>query len=88
VAALLERGAELREAAEVLSAAGSGAGGGLLIEGPAGIGKSALIRAIRREAEGEGFAVLAARGAELEREFSFGVVRQLFEPALAARKGA
>jgi len=41
VAALLERGAELREAAEVLSAAGSGAGGGLLIEGPAGIGKSA-----------------------------------------------
>jgi len=88
VAALLERGAELREAAEVLNAAGSGAGGGLLIEGPAGIGKSALIRAIRREAEGEGFAVLAARGAELEREFSFGVVRQLFEPALAARKGA
>ena len=88
MAALLERGAELREAAEVLNAAGSGAGGGLLIEGPAGIGKSALIRAIRREAEGEGFAVLAARGAELEREFSFGVVRQLFEPALAARKGA
>ena len=88
VAALLERGAELREAAEVLSAAGSGAGGGLLVEGPAGIGKSALIRAIRRKAEGEGFVVLAARGAELEREFSFGVVRQLFEPALAARKGA
>ena len=27
--------------------------------------------------------MLAARGSELEREFPFGVVRQLFEPALA-----
>ena len=32
--------------------------------------------------------VLAARGGELEREFPFGVVRQLFEPRLADRGGA
>jgi DNA-binding CsgD family transcriptional regulator len=86
--ALLERGAELQAAGTVLSAARDGAGGTLLVEGPAGIGKSALIRAIRRRAEDEGFAILAARGAELEHEFSFGVVRQLFEPALASRQGA
>jgi DNA-binding CsgD family transcriptional regulator len=34
-------------------------------------------------AEDRGFHVLRARGAELEREFAFGVVRQLVEPALA-----
>ena len=32
------------------------------------------------------FTVLAARGAELEHEFSFGGVRQLFEPALASHE--
>jgi DNA-binding CsgD family transcriptional regulator len=80
---LLERAADLREAETLLSAAQDGAGSALLVEGPAGIGKSALIRAVRERASAQGFAVLTARGAELEREFSFGVVRQLFEPALA-----
>jgi DNA-binding CsgD family transcriptional regulator len=81
---LLERDAYLQEAAELLSAAEGGSGSTLLVLGPAGIGKSALIRAIRDRAHAHGFAVLAARGAELEREFSFGVTRQLLEPALAA----
>src|SRR5215207_7564416 len=81
---LLEREDDLRDAAALLAAAKDGGGGALLIEGPAGIGKSALIRALRERAPGLGFTVLAARGAELERDFSFGVVRQLFEPALAA----
>src|SRR5262245_60240897 len=80
---LLEREAELDEAATLLSSAREGVGSALLIEGPAGIGKSALIAAIRERAADEGLAVLSARGAELEREFSFGVVRQLFESALA-----
>src|SRR5829696_2711907 len=81
---LLEREDDLRDAAALLAAAKDGGGSALLIEGPAGIGKSALIRAVREQAPGLGFTVLAARGAELERDFSFGVVRQLFEPALAA----
>jgi DNA-binding CsgD family transcriptional regulator len=80
---LLERGDDLRDAEGLLAAVGAGEGSALLIEGPAGIGKSALIRAIRERASGLGFRVLVARGAELERDFSFGVVRQLFEPALA-----
>jgi DNA-binding CsgD family transcriptional regulator len=80
---LLERDAELNEAHRLLTQARGGNGGVLLVEGPAGIGKSALIRAIRARAQHEGLRVLAGRGAELEREFSFGVVRQLFEPVLA-----
>src|SRR2546430_5425767 len=80
---LLERASELRRAESLLSAAPASRGSSLLIEGPAGIGKSALIRAVRERAQADGFKVLSARGAELERDFSFGVVRQLFEPALS-----
>ena len=54
-----------------------------MVEGPAGIGKTVLLAAARDAAEGEGFRVLRARGAELEREFAFGVVRQLVEPVVA-----
>ncbi|HYZ29487.1 MAG TPA: AAA family ATPase [Thermoleophilaceae bacterium] len=55
-----------------------------LIEGPAGIGKTRLLELARERAEAEGMAVLAARGGELERDFSFGVVRQLLERTLPA----
>ncbi len=54
-----------------------------MVEGPAGIGKTVLLAASRDVAEGEGFRVLRARGAELEREFAFGVVRQLIESVVA-----
>ena len=53
-----------------------------LIEGPAGIGKTQLIGALRRRGEAAGMRVLAARGSQLEREFPFGVVRQLLEPSI------
>src|SRR4051794_14654475 len=49
------------------------------VEGPAGIGKTGLLQHARAAA---GVPVLAAHGAELEADFPFGVVRQLFEPAL------
>ena len=39
--------------------------------------KTALLMAAREEAQSDGIRVLRARGAELEREFGFGVVRQL-----------
>jgi hypothetical protein len=55
----------------------------MVIEGPPGIGKTALLAAIRDSAEAAGMVVLRSRGAELEREFAFGVVRQLLEPPLA-----
>jgi DNA-binding CsgD family transcriptional regulator len=54
-----------------------------VVEGPAGIGKTALLTAARIAAADGGMRVLRARGTELERDFAFGVVRQLFEPSLA-----
>jgi DNA-binding CsgD family transcriptional regulator len=54
-----------------------------VVDGPAGIGKTVLLAAGRDGAEAEGFRVLRARGADLERGFAFGVVCQLIEPVLA-----
>ena len=56
--------------------------------GPAGIGKSSLLADARVSAEAAGTRILRARGGELEREYGFGVVRQLFEPVLAAASAA
>ena len=53
-----------------------------MIEGPAGIGKTALLAEARTAAARGGMRVLRSRGTELERDFAFGVVRQLFEPPL------
>jgi DNA-binding CsgD family transcriptional regulator len=84
VGRLLERERELRLIGGLLDRAQNGAGSVLVVEGPAGIGKTRLSRAALEEAEMRGFAGLAARGAELEREYPFGVVRQLLEPTLRA----
>ncbi len=55
----------------------------MVIEGPAGIGKTAMLGAACVVAQAKGMRLLRARGAQLEREFAFGVVRQLLEPSLA-----
>ena len=47
------------------------------------MGKTALLAAVRDSAAQGGMRVLRSRGTELERDFAFGVVRQLFEPPLA-----
>src|SRR3954470_547659 len=84
---LFERDGELHELSEVLVRAGGGHGALLAIEGPAGIGKTRLLDELRQRAVAADMEVLAARGSELERGFAFGVVRQLFEGALAAGGG-
>ncbi|MGZ8632487.1 MAG: AAA family ATPase, partial [Solirubrobacteraceae bacterium] len=75
---LLERERELRCIDAAIAAARAGSGRGVVIEGPAGIGKSAVLAAARRSAQDGATRFLRARGAELERDFAFGVVRQLF----------
>lgn len=86
-ARLLEREEELSEFAALLEDTASGGGRLLLIEGPAGIGKTQLLAELQGLAAANDARVLGARGSELERDFAFGIVRQLLEPLLA-RAGA
>jgi DNA-binding CsgD family transcriptional regulator len=79
---LLERETELEVVQAALDDARSGQGGLVVIEGPSGAGKSRLLAAARARARESGMRVLSARGAELEREFPFGVALQLFSPQL------
>ncbi len=53
-----------------------------MIEGAPGIGKTRLLAAAAQRARESGLTVLSARGGELERDFAFGIVRQLLEPLL------
>src|SRR5829696_9069194 len=79
---LLEREHELERVRAALRAVGQRAGGTLVIEGEAGMGKSRLLEEARAEASELGAGVLNARATELERGFPYGVVRQLFERPL------
>jgi hypothetical protein len=80
---LVEREREVTALGALLDSALAGDGRVALIEGPAGIGKSRLLQLARRRGEADGALVLTARSSELEREFPYGVVRQLFEAELA-----
>jgi len=79
---LLEREDELATLTSLVAATERGEGSLAVIEGTAGIGKTRLLVETRARAGGS-VRVLSARGGELEGEFAFGVVRQLFEPLLA-----
>lgn len=81
--ALFERERELEQLRQAINSAKRGVGGLVVIKGPAGIGKSALLNAAYRSADRAGLRVLRARASDLELEFAFGVVRQLFEGVLA-----
>jgi len=83
LAPLVERELELETVERLLAGARAGSGGGLVFEGPAGIGKSSLLAATRTAAGAE-LRILSARGGELERELPFGIVRQLLEPVVVA----
>jgi DNA-binding SARP family transcriptional activator/DNA-binding CsgD family transcriptional regulator len=80
---IVERDDELARLSALLAEAAAGEGRIALIEGPAGIGKTRLLAEARGLAEEAGTLTLSGRGTEIEREFPFGVVRQLFEGALA-----
>ena len=82
---LLERESELALASQLLEDAKQGRGALLVIEGPAGIGKTALLDQVCRFAAERDVLVLRARGGEVEREFPHGIVRQVFETELRDR---
>jgi DNA-binding CsgD family transcriptional regulator len=75
---LVERAGELASIEDGLLRARSGAGQLVLVEGPAGVGKSALVAAAAaraRELEAE---VLSAHAGEFEKGLPFEITRQLF----------
>jgi ATP/maltotriose-dependent transcriptional regulator MalT len=81
---LLERENELSRLEGLLNVAVAGSGALAVIEGPAGIGKSALICEFEARCKSGNVRVFRARGTDLEAGFAFGVVRQLFEGPLSA----
>ncbi|MET0762151.1 MAG: AAA family ATPase [Thermoleophilaceae bacterium] len=87
VGALLERVRELGTLREGIARACAGEGTLMLIEGPAGVGKTELAREGRSAAEEARLMALEARGSELEQPFAFGVVRQLLEPVIDGAAG-
>ena len=83
---LLERDRELEAIRTALLDAAQDTGAFVVIDGPAGVGKTALLDAAHEVALDADLLVLRARGAELERAFGFGIVRQLFDEVV--RSGA
>jgi DNA-binding CsgD family transcriptional regulator len=81
---LVHREKELDAIERWLSGVNEGEGGVALLEGPAGIGKTALLRAVRERAEEIGLTVLHACGGELERSAAWAVARELLLPGLMA----
>ncbi|MDH6125730.1 LuxR family transcriptional regulator [Kitasatospora sp. GP82] len=79
---LLERGPELALVRETLLAAAEGRSALVLLTGPMGVGRSALLRELPSCATDE-MHVLRANAAPMEQDFAFGVVRQLFDSLLA-----
>ena len=79
---LLERDKELAALDRTIRLAFEGRGQVAVIEGEPGIGKSALMRAAAVSIDGQHARILEGRGGELERQFSHGVVLDLFSPIL------
>jgi len=80
---LLERAADVRQLAARVDAALAGNGSTVALEGAPGIGKSVLLRHTVQHAASVGMRVLSARAGELEQDFAYGVVRQLFDAPVA-----
>ena len=85
---LVQREEELGAIERWLGDVKEGEGGIGLLEGPAGIGKTALLRVVAQRAEEVGASVLRARGGELEHSAAWAVARELLLPGLAALDGA
>jgi hypothetical protein len=80
VAGLVGREHELDVLCGLVDRAAEGTGGTLVVRGPAGIGKSALVEDVQRFAEKRGIARLTARGVASEMMLPFGALHQLLWP--------
>lgn len=83
---LLERETELAAIGRAVGDALAGQGRALVVVGSPGAGKTTLVDAAGARAASAGLQVLTATGSELERDFGFGIVRQLFERRVRASR--
>ncbi|MEV4623127.1 AAA family ATPase [Asanoa sp. NPDC049573] len=81
---LLQRDAELASLGRQVAAVRAGIGRMIIVDGPAGIGKSSLLGATAETASAAGVRTLRAAGSPLEQDAGWGVARQLFAPLPAA----
>ncbi len=81
---LLEREGPIAALGDALDRARAERGSVQLVVGPAGIGKTALLDALRDAAAERELPMLSARASELDRGFGFGIVHQLLEPVVLA----
>ena len=77
--ALLERESELAVIEQQLDSALAGEGSLVVVEGPAGIGKTTLLSRAMELARDREMVILSAKGGVLEQRLEFGIVRQLVE---------
>jgi DNA-binding CsgD family transcriptional regulator/tetratricopeptide (TPR) repeat protein len=87
VTVLREREHELVELDAALGRVGDGQGCAVAVEGGAGLGKTRLLEEVRASGVGMGFEALSARATDLERDFPFSLIRQLFEVRLSSMSG-
>ncbi|MET8506293.1 AAA family ATPase [Streptomyces sp. NPDC004787] len=81
--ALLERDGEMAAVEDAIRSAAAGSGTLVVLSGPAGAGKTRLLRQMRLSALGHGMHALTGSGSTFEREIPFGIVRQMLEVPLA-----
>jgi DNA-binding NarL/FixJ family response regulator len=82
-AELLHRDREIAALGRQIGVVRAGSGRLIVVEGPAGIGKSSLLAAVVRSTRAGGVRVLRAWGAPLERDAGWAIARQLFTPIRA-----
>ncbi len=86
-ARLFGRERELGVLNDLVARLGDGAGGALLVRGEAGIGKSALLEAVKTPVTGHGLQVLSAAGVQSEAQIPFAGLHQLLCPVLPLAEG-
>jgi DNA-binding CsgD family transcriptional regulator len=84
---LVERDGELVRIGQWIETGASGVGQLVVVLGPAGIGKTCLLDAVRDQTNRDGVRVLGAVAGELETGVTFAVVHRLFETAVASASG-
>jgi DNA-binding CsgD family transcriptional regulator/tetratricopeptide (TPR) repeat protein len=84
---LLEREVETAVIERALEDAEAGAGSLVVISGPLGVGRSALLDWLSDVAIARDCTVLRASGARMEQDFEFGIAFQLLEPVMPRLDG-